>query len=189
MSENQLFTLTDNALLEHYHATGNMGCIGVLFKRYKHLVSSICVKYLKNESDADDTVMEIFEKLHLDLQKTEITYFKGWLHTVTRNHCFGKLRKVGIKLEFPENLPLETAQKQENTEGGLEEDNWKELLYQKLDNGLELLKPEHRLCLELFYLKDKSYKQILQETGLTMNEIKSHIQNGKANLKKILQKI
>jgi len=39
---------------------------------------------------------------------------------------------------------------------------------------------------ELFYLHDKSYAQISEETGLDMNEVKSHIQNGKRNLKNFI---
>ncbi len=186
MSENQLSKLTDNALLQNYRATHNKDCIGILFKRYKHLVWAVCVKYLKNDSDTEDTVMEIFEKLHLDLQRTEIENFKGWLHTVTRNHCLGKLRKVGVVLEFPENLSDNISVDRDNFEVEIDTLDWKELLFQKLEIALPTLKPGQLLCLDLFYLKDKSYKQILLETDFSMNEIKSHIQNGKVNLKKVM---
>jgi RNA polymerase sigma-70 factor (ECF subfamily) len=36
---------------------------------------------------------------------------------------------------------------------------------------------------EMFYLKDMSYQQIADQTGYTLNEVKSYIQNGKRNLK------
>ena len=47
------------------------------------------------------------------------------------------------------------------------------------------------MCLihfNIIFLKDKSYKDIMRETGLSLNEIKTHIQNGKLNLKKTMLK-
>jgi RNA polymerase sigma-70 factor (ECF subfamily) len=35
----------------------------------------------------------------------------------------------------------------------------------------------------LFYLEKKSYQEISEETGFSMMQVKSYIQNGKRNLK------
>jgi RNA polymerase sigma-70 factor (ECF subfamily) len=61
-------------------------------------------------------------------------------------------------------------------------------LFQKLEKGLTGLRPEQKLCLELFYLKELSYKQIVVQTGFGLPEVKTHLQNGKLNLKKLLSK-
>jgi RNA polymerase sigma-70 factor (ECF subfamily) len=44
------------------------------------------------------------------------------------------------------------------------------------------------LCIELFYLKQKSYKEIEEETQLDLKKVKSHIQNGKRNIKIWMEK-
>ena len=49
------------------------------------------------------------------------------------------------------------------------------------------LKENQRMCVELFYLKNKSYQDIANETDFSLNEIKSYIQNGKRNLKLLLE--
>ena len=95
-----------------------------------------------------------------------------------------KMRKAGLSVAFPEELPQNGA----DTEGVLDDLKVKEGLLQKLEMGLEALKPDQKLCLELFFLKDKSYKEIMRETGLSLNEIKTHVQNGKLNLKKMMSK-
>ena len=136
------------------------------------------MKYLKNQAEAEDAVMEIFEKLHLDLKKGEIGYFKAWLYAVARNHCLMKLRKAGLIVEFPEDLPPIAAEESDF-------DPEKEASLQQLEQALPLLKAEQRTCIDLFYLQEQSYKQVAAETGFTLNEVKTHIQNGKANLKKI----
>ncbi len=187
MHNSQISLLDDAALLNRYRSTKEVACIGELFRRYKHLILGVCLKYLKNAHDAEDAVMEIFEKLHLDLQKGDVMYFKSWLYTVARNHCLMRLRKAGLQVEFPETLP-QNGENTGDTEGGLDDMKMKEVLFEKLEMGLGMLKPEQRLCVELFFLKDKSYKDIMRDTGLSLNEIKTHLQNGKLNLKKMLSK-
>ena len=48
------------------------------------------------------------------------------------------------------------------------------------------IKYEQKKCVELFYLKGHSYREIAEETGYKMNEVKSFIQNGKRNLKSLI---
>jgi RNA polymerase sigma-70 factor (ECF subfamily) len=64
----------------------------------------------------------------------------------------------------------------------------KEEQLQSLEKVIPLLNEEQRICIELFYLKDLSYQEVMQETGFTMNQVKSNIQNGKRNLKILLTK-
>ena len=48
------------------------------------------------------------------------------------------------------------------------------------------IKPDQKRCVELFYLKGFSYKEIVNETGLSIKEVKSHIKNGKRNIKLLM---
>ena len=52
-----------------------------------------------------------------------------------------------------------------------------------LEEALSGLNEEQRICLDLFYLKDKSYADVANLTGFEIKQVKSHIQNGKRNLK------
>lgn len=64
----------------------------------------------------------------------------------------------------------------------------KEIQYTKLEKAIEELNEDQRKCIKLFYLKERSYNEIADETGYTLNEVKSFIQNGKRNLKIKLEK-
>ena len=59
----------------------------------------------------------------------------------------------------------------------------KETQINQLENAIFQLNKEQKICIELFYLQSKSYQEIEKLTGYTNNEVKSHIQNGKRNLK------
>ncbi|MES2397051.1 MAG: sigma factor-like helix-turn-helix DNA-binding protein [Bacteroidota bacterium] len=49
------------------------------------------------------------------------------------------------------------------------------------------LNAEQKLCIELFFLHEKSYQEVTETTNFTMNNVKSYIQNGKRNLKNCIE--
>ena len=66
----------------------------------------------------------------------------------------------------------------------IEKDRTLELMSSSLDElGLE-----QKQCVTLFYLEKRSYQQIAEQTGYTVMQVKSYIQNGKRNLKLMLEK-
>ncbi|HKZ68006.1 MAG TPA: sigma factor-like helix-turn-helix DNA-binding protein, partial [Chitinophagaceae bacterium] len=56
------------------------------------------------------------------------------------------------------------------------------------ETALKELNPEQQQCVTLFYLQKKSYQEISDATGFTMLQVKSYIQNGKRNLKLLIEK-
>ena len=163
--------------------------IGILYKRYAHLVLGLSIKYLKDEDEAKDAVMHIFEKLMSDLLKYEVQYFKSWLYTFSKNHCLMVLRTKQSRLGKEIDLQIHASSFME-TETNLHLNTYetREGEYNALDKAMGELNNEQRKCIELFYLKEKSYQEIAQSTGYTLNEVKSFIQNGKRNLKIKLEK-
>ena len=57
-----------------------------------------------------------------------------------------------------------------------------------LETALEELNKEQKTCITLFYLQKKSYHQISSITGFSLLQVKSNIQNGKRNLKILMEK-
>ncbi len=57
-----------------------------------HLVYGVCLKYLKDREESKDAVMQIFEKLIIEIPKHNIENFRSWLHVVTKNYCLMQLR-------------------------------------------------------------------------------------------------
>lgn len=173
-------SLTDEQLLKLHSERKDKEIISIFFDRYIHLVFASCMKYLRDEEQAQDAAMEIFECLHEKLLKHEVEFFKSWLYMLTRNHCLMILRKqkqVGFihKIEDFRNIFVENDEELHHNEG--------KILEEALNMFLEMLKPEQKLCVELMYIRGMSYKEIAVETGYALNNVKSFIQNGKRNLK------
>jgi RNA polymerase sigma-70 factor (ECF subfamily) len=57
-----------------------------------------------------------------------------------------------------------------------------------LERCMEKLTAVQKQSIDLFYLKEKCYKEIAEITGFTLNDVKSYIQNGKRNLKICLER-
>lgn len=53
--------------------------------------------------------------------------------------------------------------------------------------GIQQLKPPQQVCVDLFYVQQMSYQQIAALTGYEIKHVKSHIQNGKRNLRIFLE--
>lgn len=172
---------SDNDLIDRFLETGDNQFIGVLYERYGHLVLGLCIKYLKNKDEAKDAVIQIFSNLINDLKKYKIQYFKSWLYVYSKNFCLMELRKrqslLKKELELRENAHLVMDL------SGLEHLQEKESQILLMEQAIELLNTDQKKCIELFYLKNKSYHEIVELTGYSQNDVKSYIQNGKRNLK------
>lgn len=188
MHSSQLNKYDDLELVAHYKQTNDNNFIGVLFQRYTHLILGVCLKYLKDENEAQDASMQIFEKLLVDLKKHEIQQFKAWLHMVCKNFCLMQLRSGAAKLKHDKEMHKDFLSVMEsNYELHLTIENTKEIQLTHMEECIKGLNSEQRLCVELFYLQEKSYQEVSETTRLTMNNVKSHIQNGKRNLKNCIE--
>jgi len=180
--------LTDSELVTLYKLTNDNNFVGVLFQRYTHLILGVCIKYLGNEEDAQDASISIFEKLLTDILKYDIQNFKSWLYSTSKTFCLMQLRSakskynIDSKIEYNLDDIMETNKKLHLL---MEED--KEMHLTFMEECMEGLINEQRLCLELFFLKEKSYQEVTLETNLNINNVKSHIQNGKRNLKNCIE--
>lgn len=175
--------LTDEALLDHYKSTSDKAVIGVLYKRYGHLVMGVSLKYLKDVALAEDMTMNLFERLFTSLHQHQINHFKSWLFMVTRNDCLMYLRKLkrNIPLDLENYLSADDDSESEKI-------NAQELNYVLIEKNIHLLKDEQQQCIELFYIKNLSYNAVSEELGISVKQVKSSIQNGKRNLKLLLEK-
>ena len=103
---------SDTALLLLYKQSHDLVYVGDLFERYSTFVYGVCLKYLKDREEAKDAVMQVFEKLIVELKTREINNFKSWLHVVVKNHCLMAIRQNKIKIKeigFDDYLESEMA--------------------------------------------------------------------------------
>lgn len=175
-------TLSDDDLLHHYRTSSDNTWLGILLQRYTLLLLGVAMKYLKDKELAQDAVQQIFLKALLHLPEGSIQNFKGWLYILMRNHCLQALRDK-THLAAEETLAWLPAAPDAKEELILHE-----ATLSGMEEALGDLAGEQKICVQQFYLQKQSYQQIMEATGFTFAQVKSHIQNGKRNLKIALEK-
>jgi len=182
LSEKPYNHISDQDLLQQYYNTDDNRLLGVLLQRYTMLLLGVCMKYLKNEEAAKDAVQQIYLKVIHELRRYPVQYFKSWLYMIARNYCLMQLRKHHVKhvQEVSENIMEEAP----SLAGEVE----KEKTITAMEASLEQLSSEQKTCITLFYLEKRSYQQISEQTGFNLMQVKSFIQNGKRNLKLLVEK-
>ena len=177
--------LSNEELFELYRKGRESVYFHELFRRYIPMLYGLCLKYLGNEPDAQDAVMDLFESLNEKVANYEITNFHSWLYTVAKNHCLLKIRKEkqvffeDMNEAVMENGDLFTLLDEEQSE---EEKS-------ALEYCMAELGTEQRTSIEYFYYENKSYADIVSLTGYTLDKVKSYIQNGKRNLKNCITRV
>ena len=178
--------LTEQQLLDRFYDDHDNQWLGILLQRYTLLLLGVCMKYLKNEEEARDSVQQVFLKVITELHKYKVDYFKSWLYMVAKNHCLMKIRDRQGKAttEIRDQLAVQHPDEDENKYKHLEKDRQLDLMA----SCLEELNEEQKTCVTLFYLEKKSYQEIADKTGFSLMQVKSYIQNGKRNLKILIEK-
>ncbi|SFV27078.1 RNA polymerase sigma factor [Thermoflavifilum thermophilum] len=178
-------TIPDEEILQRYRNDHNPEWMGILFERYMHLVLGVCIKYLKNMEDARDAAQQIFMKVMQEADHTQIQYFKGWLYQVTKNYCLMQLRGKSSAdwLKQDENDTQWVVSPEDDEELLLKNEQ-----LNQLEEALQQLNEPQQTCIRLFYLEKHSYQEIAEITGYTLMQVKSYIQNGKRNLRIMLEK-
>lgn len=172
----------DLTQIRAFRNTDDLEILGELYHKYMFLVYGLGLKYFKNREKAKDLVMQVFEKLTVEVVKHEIKNFRTWLYVVAKNQCLMELRK-----ENAEDSRFKAWQNDQKyiMESGIEvhplDDDSR--LTEALRECIQKLKEEQKTCIDLFYFKKKCYQEIAVTLNVEVKKVKSYIQNGKRNLK------
>ena len=173
--------MTDDALVQRFRKQPGPRELLPLYERYAELIYAWCLRYLGTPQQAEDAGAEIFGQLLEKLPRHEVTNFKSWLQTLVRNHCLMQLRRE-------KRDPLALSQS-----GFMQ---WEPFVHQAgeatagdtdtrpLYRCLKQLREEQRQCVRLFYLQEgETYRSIADRLNLSVGQVRSHLQNGRRNLK------
>lgn len=174
--------ISEDKLLALYYQEQDNVYVGELLSRYTLRLLGVCLKYLKEEEAAKDMVQQVFEKVLLELGKYEIENFGGWLYRIAQNACISAIRS-GRHFVEEEQLRYVPSDNGSDIDHLMLQDRQ----HEHLKVALERLKPDQQICVSLFFLHKKSYQEIADLHQFNIKEVKSNIQNGKRNLRIIME--
>lgn len=178
---------TDQELIERFRQHKDKEALGTLYLRYMELVYGVCLKYLGQPEAAQDAVMDIYELLNRKLADQDIANFGGWLYMVSKNHCLQHLRRKNTVLTVSLDDPVmqngaELHQDDEfyNLDGDPD-------ILDQMHDCISRLPDQQSMVVKQFYFEKQTYQDISNLSGMTLDQVRSHIQNGRRNLKKCLE--
>ena len=203
--------VTDAGFVAAYQATGDLELLGELYERHIDMVYAVCFNYLRDEAESQDAVMQLFEQLITDLKRHEVRNFRSWLHSVARNYCLMQLRSRRVHISTSDLPDGEDANQPDGSLSAYGENGYEwprhdgpgqdwvvtasdadgpdlEGDLARMHACLRTLPPAQQTCLDLFYLQEKSYAEVAQQTGYDLKQVKSYLQNGRRNLKLCLDR-
>lgn len=175
---------SDESLLANYLSSNDLAILGELYAKHSEMVYYVCLRYFKEEERSKDAVMQLFEQLIIKVEKQEINDFPKWLYVVTKNFCLMELRSAKNNIEFSSDEFVEFPTNLHPSENYAE----KEERLSQLEHCIDKLPEKQRISIDLFFINQKCYKEVVDITGYSMNDVKSYIQNGKRNLKNCMEK-
>lgn len=160
-----------------FKSTKDIKWLARVLDAYKLILFGVAMKYMKNPDEAKDVVQQVFLTALEKLPLTKVDNIGGWLYIVTKNEALAQLKKSN-KEESIEEILIEGEQV-DNLAIAIQKNKKDDLLW----DAINQLKVEQKYCIIEFYIKNKTYAEIEKESTFTLKQIKSHIQNGKRNLK------
>ncbi len=173
---------SDKELLHALKRNNNRHVIEEIWHRYSRLIYGLCLKILQSKPDALDALNGIFEKLIIKLPQQNIENLNAWIYTFSKNYCLEILRTQQRRQSI-------FNQYIEETKINIKNNTKPENHHESLTLAINKLPEKQKICLELFYYQNLSYQEISKETGIELGQIRSHLQNGRRNLKNALKHI
>ena len=169
-------TIPDEEIVRSFQETGSDDCFAELFARHRKRVFSGCRGFFADSAAAEDATQETFLRVYRNIRGFQGSNFLGWLMRIAKNVCIDEWRKrrgeVGIEEEYLKEVPAA---------GALDSSSELRLTLEKLRKEMRFLSPEQRRCLEM-KMEGYSYEETAARTGLSLDAVKSHIQNGRRML-------
>jgi RNA polymerase sigma-70 factor (family 1) len=150
--------------------SGNENGLHYFFDLYYNPLVLYATALIKNQDQAQDIVSESFFKLWSKKQNiTEWKMLKHWLYRIVYNACIDSVRKeASRKKSIPHLLAQTSAVEKTALENIIQTET-----FHRLYSLLAQLPPRSRQIFHLFYLQNKSIKEIADTLNISVNTVKT----------------
>jgi RNA polymerase sigma factor (sigma-70 family) len=143
--------------------SGDSEALTILVDRYRDIAYNLALSIVKNKEDAKDITQESFLSVLENISRFRNTSkFSTWLYRIVYNQSIGFVKKANRTTTLDYSVLVETSEKNDDQEDKI----------QDLYKAINLLEDTDRNIIMLFYLAEKSIKEIAQITGFSLANIK-----------------
>lgn len=171
-------SISDESLVDLYQETGDLAIVCLLIQRLQSSLAAVFYSYAKDRFEFDDYTQELFLKLANSLRTVKIRgSVKRWIFSFAKNRVIDEMRKMKRADEFKNEIKKNIQTLEE-----FQLDNELDLKQLAL-KALSFLSQEEHMCIKLYYLEEKSYREIAKELDWKYKKVCNHIQRGMEKLR------
>lgn len=186
-NSNENSALKDEELINKYRFSHDNTYLGELYLRYIPYVYGVALSQLRNQKEAEDMALTVFNKISSDLKRIEIKNFSEWLYNMVKSLCQTELKKRNASEGESKNILIEELSKPIDDLYINTNEPTSNIDSNNLRLAINTLNEGQKVCIDLFYMQNKSYQEVADATGYSVNQVKTNIQNGKRLLKTYLE--
>lgn len=167
-------------------AKGDMVAFEEVYQRHHRRVYSICLRMLKNTTEAEDLTQDVFIQLHRKIGSFRgDSAFTTWLHRLTVNQVLMHFRKRNVKFE-------KTTEEGETpvqvVDGTLNPRKMPVVDRIALENAIEQLPNGYRNVFVLHDVEGYEHEEVARILGCSVGTSKSQLHKARLKLRKLLKK-
>lgn len=150
-----------------------------LYMLLSPVLYGICLKYMKNKTEADDVFQDAFIKLFQKIDQYKFNgSFEGWAKRIFVNEALEVLRKKQRRLH----IAIEDTIV-ENSIDGNSDNNGMAISQNELLEHIQQLPDNYRMIFNLFVFEDYSHKKIAEKLNIAEGTSKSLLSRAKRLLR------
>ncbi len=184
-------TYSDEDLMEYFQ-NGKELAFNELVNRYKDRLHNFLYRYTHDHQDCEDLVQETFLRVHKSKASYErIARFSTWMYTIALNLAKSLYKKKQRMLKVSIHKDPDDSESRELLikDSSILPD---EILHQKLSmeelqKALDALPDEFREVVVLRDIKELTYEEISDATGIPMGTVKSRINRGRSQIQHMIE--
>ncbi|ACM35324.1 MULTISPECIES: sigma-70 family RNA polymerase sigma factor [Rhizobium/Agrobacterium group] len=156
-----------------------------LYRRTSPKLFGICLRLLKDRSEAEDAMQEIFVKIWQRAQSFAATGHNamGWLGTIARYHCIDRLRtRTPVSIELDEAWHVaDSAPDPEQTASIRSEGK-------RIDSCMEALEADRAAAVRQAYVEGLSYQELAEQFNVPLNTMRTWLRRSLLALRECLER-
>ncbi len=187
---NVLKTLADEELVERY-ANGENKAFDIILERYQNRLYSYIFYFVKNEELTEDLFQETFVKAIMTIKQrryTESGKFFSWLTRIAHNMIIDTFRQERYENTVSNDVDdRDLLNNCRLTDENIEEKIILSQIHTDVCRMVELLPENQREVVQMRFYMGLSFKEISEQTGVSINTALGRMRYAILNLRRIAQ--
>jgi RNA polymerase sigma-70 factor (ECF subfamily) len=150
---------------------------------------SVCMRYTRNDDQAQDLMQEGFIKVFANLHKYKNDgSFEGWVRRIFVNNAIDSFRRKKHEHVLPDNDYHLLNLSDDTDEHAFMDEQVKHIQPEDVVAAMQQLSPAYQMVFNLYVMENYPHQDIADKLGINIGTSKSNLSKARVNMKKILSK-